>query len=132
MGPDYPSYADFSDANASDACRQGCYGAEDITVLTPYTGQLLLLRKMLEKHTLVFLDEADRKIVDDIEPSGPFAPAQDASPDASQEPVTNIRRETVRQRVRLATVDNFQGLSPRQLPNAAQYALLCSPFSVCT
>ncbi|KAK9822561.1 hypothetical protein WJX74_004715 [Apatococcus lobatus] len=97
-------------AIAKHLLRQGCYGSEDITVLTPYTGQLLLLRKALEKHTLVFLDEADQKIVDDIDSSGLTGPENpEAASDAAQEPATNICHDTVRRRVRLATVDNFQG-----------------------
>ena len=92
------------------AYRQGCYGSEDITVLTPYTGQLLLLRKALEKHTLVFLDEADQKIVDDMDTAGSAGShnQEDASK-AAQEAATNVCHDTVRRRVRLATVDNFQG-----------------------
>ncbi|KAK9847950.1 hypothetical protein WJX84_010168 [Apatococcus fuscideae] len=69
-----------------------------------------LLRKALEKHTLVFLDEADQKIVDDIDSSGLTGPENpEAASDAAQEPATNICHDTVRRRVRLATVDNFQG-----------------------
>ena len=32
--------------------------------------------------------------------------------EASQEPATNVRHDSVRSRVRLATVDNFQGWIP--------------------
>lgn len=79
-------------------------------MLTPYTGQLLLLRKQLEKHTLVFLDEADQKIVDDLDAAGAADDEGQAIPaDSAQEPATRIRHDTVRARVRLATVDNFQG-----------------------
>ena len=28
-------------------CRQGCYAAGDVTILTPYTGQLLILASEL-------------------------------------------------------------------------------------
>ena len=85
-------------------------------MLTPYTGQLLLLRKALEKHTLVFLDEADQKIIDDMDTSGTNGSEQlEAASDAAQEPATNVCRDTVRRRVRLATVDNFQGKLLSQL-----------------
>ncbi len=54
---------------------------------------------------LVFLDEADQKMVDDINSKE----AADEAAEPSQEPATNICHDTVGKRVRLATVDNFQG-----------------------
>ena len=42
--------------------RQGCYGKGRITILTPYTGQLQILRKLLRSHVLVSLAEADAEV----------------------------------------------------------------------
>ena len=43
-------------------CRQGCYANGRITILTPYTGQLQLLRKLLRDHVVVSLAEADAEV----------------------------------------------------------------------
>ena len=39
---------------AGNVRRQAAFGPGDITILTPYTGQLLLLRRELSKHILTF------------------------------------------------------------------------------
>jgi hypothetical protein len=43
-----------------DCCRTGGFhGESDITILTPYVGQLLRLRTELAKSTMVFVNERD-------------------------------------------------------------------------
>lgn len=107
-------------------CRQGCYAPDDIAVLTPYLGQLLLLRKALERHTVVHLEEADAKLLQDLEeadagsngmPSGSDTAAGDgAQPGEARggnarlaEANASIKTSSLRSMLRLATVDNFQG-----------------------
>ena len=95
--------------------RQGCYGPDDIAVLTPYLGQLMLLRKHLENHTVVQLEEADAKLLEDLAeskqpPSLPDSATQEQDPPMKPaEAVANIKSSTLRSQLRLATVDNFQG-----------------------
>lgn len=77
------------------ACRQGCYAANEITVLTPYNGQLRLLLRLLEQEGRVFVDEADQELL---------------QPGVQLDAVQGTSRKDVLSSVRLATVDNFQGL----------------------
>ncbi|MCJ1422503.1 hypothetical protein MMC29_000383 [Sticta canariensis] len=112
------------------ACRQGCYGPEDIAVITPYLGQLLLLRQELQRHTVVQLEEADASRLADLaenavaaEGSAPARPGLLMDPGSAEfgsqsTPVSNpmaaeaaarVKRSSLQSCLRLATVDNFQG-----------------------
>ena len=75
-----------------DVRRQGCYAPSEVTVLTPYNGQLRLLLRLLEQEARVFVDEADQRLLH---------PGLDAGPGISPRDMLSS--------VRLATVDNFQG-----------------------
>jgi len=77
--------------------RQGEYRSQDIAVLTPYLGQLSKLRQELGKTHAVVLDERDLVQLDDD----------------GQEPapvVNETVRSTLLKALRIATVDNFQGI----------------------
>ncbi|KAI9460073.1 hypothetical protein HD554DRAFT_1598622 [Boletus coccyginus] len=82
--------------------RQGCYSAEgDIVVLCAYLGQLARLRDALGGEVAVVIDERDQAALDDREAD------QDDAGDAL--PGGSIQHVKVTQRVRLRTVDNYQG-----------------------
>lgn len=112
------------------ARRQGCYGSEDIAVITPYLGQLLLLRQELQRHTLVRLEEADAAQLADLADKSAAADDVTATADQSAAPAPSpaadgasstkgnplaaeaaatVQRSSLQSCVRLATVDNFQG-----------------------
>lgn len=78
---------------------QGKYNARDIAVLTPYVGQLRLLRTMLEGSVELVISEDDLEQVDEIRV------------DSTGEEVLQrtVKRSKLSDRLRLSTVDNFQG-----------------------
>ncbi|KAG0168757.1 hypothetical protein DFQ28_004319 [Apophysomyces sp. BC1034] len=83
--------------------QQG-YDASDIVVLTPYVSQLLSLRKALQKHHSVQIDDRDQEdILGNIEDD-------DALEKMMGELKTTVaHRSNLRESIRVATVDNFQG-----------------------
>lgn len=89
--------------------RQG-YEPEEIAVLTPYVGQLLLLRKMLAKsNILLYVDDRDldelAKIVDDGSDDGDV----EDNVEGGSKVVGTTKSASLVSRIRLSTVDNFQG-----------------------
>ncbi|ETV94325.1 hypothetical protein, variant [Aphanomyces invadans] len=86
------------------AVRQG-YGLEDMTILTPYLGQLVLIRSYLSgKNFRVALEDKDVEAMR----------AADMDDDADDErlvgrPASKVAVQSLREFVRLSTVDNFQG-----------------------
>lgn len=74
--------------------RQGVYKGTDITVLTPYTGQLQKLRVALSEDFGVFLNERDEELLDR---------------EGSRVDKDTLRKTKLIDSIRLATVDNFQG-----------------------
>ncbi|KAF8867865.1 P-loop containing nucleoside triphosphate hydrolase protein [Gymnopilus junonius] len=80
--------------------RQGCYSDEgDIVVLCAYLGQLARLRDALGSEVAVIIDERDQAALDDQEGDGDVPVSEGVS----------IERVNVTKRVRLRTVDNYQG-----------------------
>ena len=80
--------------------RQGYTAPGQIAVLTPYLGQLQLLKSELARvrHDMVVeLDERDQEELDEAE-AGEAPPAP-----------RGVHRASAAEHVRLATVDNFQG-----------------------
>jgi hypothetical protein len=105
----HPSNLEFVGSESKYFCprRQGCYGPEDVAIITPYTGQLMRLRRILEKHTVVQLEDADAKLVQDMEQR-----AAEKS-EAEKEPhMLKVVQSSLKAKLRLATVDNFQGNHP--------------------
>ena len=115
-------------------------------MLTPYLGQLLLLRQQLEKHTVVQLEEADAKLLDELaERKDPAQPSPLGSTSEQGTPAgmaadagVSVKRSTLRSKLRLATVDNFQGLvesaviTPLVRPGCNAACRICrhgSPFA---
>ncbi|KAF9227364.1 hypothetical protein BS17DRAFT_747823 [Gyrodon lividus] len=81
--------------------RQGCYSTEgDIVVLCAYLGQLARLRDALASEVAVIIDERDQAALDDHEGD------KDDELDALAGSFEHVK---VTKRVRLRTVDNYQG-----------------------
>ncbi|KAI6041108.1 hypothetical protein EDC04DRAFT_2566184 [Pisolithus marmoratus] len=79
--------------------RQGCYSGEgDIVVLCAYLGQLARLRDALARDVVTVIDERDQAELADREAEV-----------VSNGECTTIDRLNVTKRVRLRTVDNYQG-----------------------
>jgi len=79
--------------------RQGPYSAEgDIVVLCAYLGQLARVRDALASQVVVVIDERDQRELDDRE-----------GDETGDETATAFEHVKVTRRVRLRTVDNFQG-----------------------
>ncbi|KDR70088.1 hypothetical protein GALMADRAFT_255486 [Galerina marginata CBS 339.88] len=80
--------------------RQGCYSDEgDIVVLCAYLGQLARLRDALASEVTIVIDERDQAALDD----------QESDDDQAVRGEVSIERVNVTKRVRLRTVDNYQG-----------------------
>ena len=78
--------------------RQGVYTSQDIVILTPYVRQLQKIRNMLATSFEIVIDEKDQVELDKQELSNTnlSKPGQ-------------THRAMLSQRLRIATVDNFQG-----------------------
>ena len=89
-------------ALATHLVRQGTYRNEDIAVLTPYLGQLHKLRQRLRSSFEIVVGDRD---LEDLETKGLES---DGEEDRS---VTkgNVRKTTLLNALRVASVDNFQG-----------------------
>ncbi|KAG6903063.1 hypothetical protein C0995_006250 [Termitomyces sp. Mi166 len=80
--------------------RQGCYSQEgDIVVLCAYLGQLARVRDALSDLVAVVIDERDQADLAD----------QEADQEADSIGDTRVEHVKVARRVRLRTVDNYQG-----------------------
>lgn len=86
-------------ALVSHLSQQGEYAPGDIAVITPYLGQLQLLRRRMESMFEICVNERD---LDELE-----ALSGDGSDNLPSAPA--VRRTTLLKSVRVATVDNFQG-----------------------
>ena len=82
--------------------RQGTYSSEDIAVLTPYLGQLQKLNKRLQSSFEILVGDRDQ---DDMAAKG----LKFSDREGSGERSAMVQKSTLRQALRLATVDNFQG-----------------------
>lgn len=76
-------------------CRQGCYEAGEVTILTPYSGQ----QKVLEKALKACFVDVMRPATDEHQQDG----------GGTKQPAMSRQRMQLIELVRLATVDNFQG-----------------------
>lgn len=85
--------------------RQGAYDSEDIAVLTPYLGQLQKLRQRMSSLFEICLGDRDLDDLEVLEEG-----QQTAAPEApSQQPKQGVNKAPLLKRLRIATVDNFQG-----------------------
>ncbi|KAJ4249160.1 hypothetical protein NW762_012495 [Fusarium torreyae] len=91
---------DMTAALVSHLSQQGTYRPGDIAVLTPYLGQLQLLRRRMESMFEIYVNDRDQ---DDLEAF------QDEACDSKRPRVVPLSKTTLLKSVRVATVDNFQG-----------------------
>ncbi|RDW81247.1 uncharacterized protein DSM5745_04804 [Aspergillus mulundensis] len=92
--------ADMVTALVGHLCRQGVYKPGQIAVLTPYVSQLKLLEERLEKSMDLFISE------DDLADLGLEDERNGITP---VDRVRTVQKGSVSNRLRMATVDNFQG-----------------------
>ncbi|KAI0398028.1 hypothetical protein F5Y17DRAFT_413210 [Xylariaceae sp. FL0594] len=85
--------------------RQGTYGPDDIAVITPYLGQLQVLRREMQGMMQISVGERDLEELAALDASTVERQEGHHLPGATNTPV----RTTLLKSVRLATVDNFQG-----------------------
>ncbi|KAI1370891.1 hypothetical protein F4677DRAFT_339626 [Hypoxylon crocopeplum] len=83
--------------------RQGSYGPDDIAVITPYLGQLIRLRRQMERLFEISVGERDLEEIEALDLDGPDENT------AAQPHNPPIIKRTLLKSIRLATVDNFQG-----------------------
>ena len=89
-------------ALVSHLVRQGTYQSEDIAVLTPYLGQLQKLKQRLRSSFAIVVGDRD---LEELETKG----LEDDSGEETAATGSNIRKTTLLNALRIATVDNFQG-----------------------
>jgi len=92
--------------------KQG-YQAGEITVLTPYLRQLFELRAALSKVVVTYTDERDELALEALTLEGE---KEDDTEDGKSQratksaaPPSALYRASAKDRVRMATIDNFQG-----------------------
>ena len=88
---------DLVQALATHFVRQGVYKSNEIVLLTPYVRQLLKLRDMLSNTFEIVIGDKDQ---DELAKEG--LDAADTGPVAKH-------RAMLKQRMRISTIDNFQG-----------------------
>ncbi|KAK2683984.1 DNA2/NAM7 helicase-like, C-terminal [Fusarium oxysporum f. sp. vasinfectum] len=91
---------DMTAALVSHLSQQGTYRPGDIAVLTPYLGQLQLLRRRMESMFEIYVNDRD---LDELEA------AQDEDEGSNRPRSVPLSKTTLLKSVRVATVDNFQG-----------------------
>lgn len=111
-GPSSDLAQSFSKTNAwevemtaalvSHLVRQGVYDNEDIAVLTPYLGQLQKLKQRLRSSFALVVGDRD---LEELQTKG----LEDDSAEETISNKVNIRKTTLLNSVRIASVDNFQG-----------------------
>jgi hypothetical protein len=92
---------DIIAALVSHLVRQGTYRSEDIAVLTPYLGQLQKVRRRLANSFEIVVGDRDQE---ELEAHG----LQD-DPETFTGGQVQVRKTTLLNALRIATVDNFQG-----------------------
>lgn len=90
--------ADMTVSLVQHLVRQGLYAAEDIAVITPYLGQLFMLRQRMSNLFEISIGDRDEEGLEALEVEMQTAGIRPPPKKAS-----------LLQSIRLATVDNFQG-----------------------
>jgi hypothetical protein len=91
---------DMTAALVSHLSQQGAYKPGDIAVLTPYLGQLQILRRKMESMFEIYINDRD---LDELDA------AQDEDSGTNRPRGVPLSKTTLLKSVRVATVDNFQG-----------------------
>ena len=89
-------------ALVSHLVRQGVYQNEDIAVLTPYLGQLQTLKQRLRSTFTIVVGDRDQE---DLQAKG----LETGGGEVSNLAANSVRKSTLLNALRLATIDNFQG-----------------------
>ncbi|EXJ78661.1 hypothetical protein A1O1_09062 [Capronia coronata CBS 617.96] len=90
--------------------RQGEYSSTDITVLTPYTGQLQALRSALRADFEIVLSDRDQDVLEkDGFNIAAASTGSEGHVDPSGQRKATLEKKTLSDLLRVATVDNFQG-----------------------
>ncbi|KAA6410498.1 MAG: NF-X1 finger and helicase domain [Lasallia pustulata] len=89
-------------ALVSHLVRQGIYRNEDVAVLTPYLGQLQKLKQRLGSSFAIVVGDRD---LEELETKG----LEDDSREETNVTKGNVRKTTLLNALRIASVDNFQG-----------------------
>ncbi|KAI9889600.1 MAG: hypothetical protein M1814_005107 [Vezdaea aestivalis] len=89
-------------ALVSHLVRQGIYRNEDIAVLTPYLGQLQMLKQRLRSSFAIVVGDRD---LEDLETNGLDGESEEDMT-ATQ---SKVHKTTLLNALRIASVDNFQG-----------------------
>ena len=86
--------------------HQGYTNANDLTILTPYLGQLLHIKKLLQQHKMeVFLSEGDETDIDNLDLFDLLVPKNKIETKKSDK----VSVSCLTNQVRVSTIDNFQG-----------------------
>ena len=83
-------------------CRQGCYEPGEITILTPYAGQLLVLQRATDACTVEVTTIVSEQQQQQQQ-------QQRKGKHKVKQPLMSRQRKQLSGLVRMATVDNFQG-----------------------
>jgi hypothetical protein len=92
-------------------CRQGKYKPGEIAVLTPYVGQLRILKDLLEEVVELIIGERDMADLDDSEVEvdrSNRGGRKGAPPQGRQQQQQVVGKGKLLDELRMATVDNFQ------------------------
>ena len=87
--------------------RQGVYKSEEIAILTPYVRQLQIIRSALGSTFDIVIGERDFEELEKQE-SSKISP-ENMSTEVRLNTVPDVQKAALSQRLRIATVDNFQG-----------------------
>jgi hypothetical protein len=111
---------------------QGYKGSHEIVVLTPYVGQILVLRRLLQEEMKIFteISEADNdELVDLMDKLEDKTEAEEASKKIimlAGNVQVQLKNEKLEQCIRLATVDNFQV----NINSITGYRFCCNHFFI--
>jgi len=95
---------DMTHALVRHIVRQGVYSSSDIAVLTPYTGQLQKLRRMMRNDFEIVLSDRDEYTLERDGFNDEKTPSEDKETSAG-----HLKKKKLSEYLRIATVDNFQG-----------------------
>ena len=90
--------------------HQGYTNSNDLTILTPYLGQLLHIRKLLQEHNMkVFLSEGDETAIENLDLKVSKSEFKPLFASAPWKKFDKGKISYLTNQVRVSTIDNFQG-----------------------
>ena len=88
--------------------RQGLYKSEEIAVLMPYVRQLQKIREHLSRSFEIVIGDRDQEELENEQLQNEGSNKQELR-EVNPDPAHQLRRASLLQALRIATVDNFQG-----------------------